>query len=688
MHKFKKLTYIASIAIFSGFFASCNKSEEGTPATTVKVLAIDVNNMDTTVAPGDDFFRFANGTWMKNNPIPAAYSRWGAFNELQDKNNDNLKTIMEKATAAKDAKKGTPDQLIGDLYASGMDSVTINKLGIEPIREELAKIDNIKNIADVQNTIAHYHQIGINPLFAVFASQDEKNSSMVIAQLWQAGLGMGERDYYVLNDARSKELREKYIVHITKMFELVDKNDKAAGEKAKKIMSLETKLANASMTLVEMRDPTKVYNKISLEQLQKLSPKIDWKAYFTNIGLPSPGDLNVGQTNYFTQISKIVSEVPVEDWKLYLKWNLVNSMADYLSDDFVMQNFDFYGKTFSGSKELLPRWKKVLGVANGALSEEVGKLYVKYFFPPEAKEKMLDLVANLRKALSDRIAGLTWMSPETKTKAQEKLAGMKVKIGYPDKWRDYSKLDISRDKYVQNVMNSNKFDFAFTLDKVNKPVDKGEWHMSPQTVNAYYSPNMNEIVFPAAILQPPFFNKDADDAVNYGGIGGVIGHEMTHGFDDQGRLYDKEGNLNDWWTAADAENFKKQTEPLVDQYSKFNVLEDLNVNGSLTLGENIADLGGITVAYVALQKALKDGGKADKIDGLTPEQRFLLSWAQVWRTNIRDEEQKRRLREDVHSPALARVNAVMSNIPMFYEAFNIKTTDKLYRPESERTKIW
>lgn len=674
------------IAALSIGFASCTKQEQAAKSNAVP--ALDPKNMDTTIAPETDFFRYANGNWMKNNPIPAEYSRWGAFNELQETNNENLKTIMESAAKIKNAAKGTPDQLIGDFFASGMDSAKIDQLGAEPIMPELKLIDAAANINDIQNAVAHLHTIGVYPLFGLFSGQDEKNSDMVIAQLWQGGLGMGDRDYYVLDDPRSKDLREKYVIHVGKMFELL-KTDKAVSEaNAKIIMDIETKLAKASMTLLDMRDPNKIYNKMNIEGLSKLSPKFDWKQYFANIGLNEPGEFNVGQVNFFKQLSSILNEVPVENWKIYLKWNVVNSMADYLSSDFVNQNFDFFGKTFSGSEKLLPRWKRVLGTTNSALGEEVGKLYVKQFFPPEAKQKMITLVENLRKALSERIAGLTWMTAPTKEKAQEKLAAMKVKIGYPDKWRDYSKLNISRDNYLANIFNSNKFDFAYTLGKINKPVDRAEWHMTPQTVNAYYSPNSNEIVFPAAILQHPFFNKDADDPINYGGIGAVIGHEMTHGFDDQGRLYDKNGNLNDWWTTEDAENFKKQTQPLIDQYNQYVVIDGLTVNGELTIGENIADLGGITVAYVALQKALNGKKSNDLIDGFTPLQRFLLSWAQVWRSNIRPEEQKRRLREDVHSPAEARVNQIMKNIPMFYEAFKISETAKQYLKPELRAVIW
>ena len=509
---------------------------------------------------------------------------------------------------------------------------------------------------------------------------------MVIAQLAQGGLGLSNRDYYTESDARSIELRQKYVEHVSTMYNLMSGSDGA--KFSKEIMDLETKLAQTSLTLLEQRDPQRMYNKMSITELQKLCPSFNWKKYFTLIGLKNPGDINVSSVKFFTGLNSIFKETSVEIWKEYLRWHLLHEASAYLSSKFVDENFNFYGKTLSGSKKLQPRWKRAVNATNGALGEAVGKIYTEKYFPAEAKTRMVKLVENLRAALKERIYNLTWMSAPTKAKAEEKLKAMKVKIGYPDKWRSYSALNVSRDKsYFENMVEANKFEFKFQISKVGKKVDRSEWGMTPQTVNAYYSPNMNEIVFPAAILQPPFFFLKGDDAINYGAIGGVIGHEMTHGFDDQGKQYDKDGNLNDWWTPEDAKQFEAKTKVLVDQFNKFEIGGD-KVNGELTLGENIADLGGITVAYTALQKALKESKKTDKIDGFTTDQRFLLSWSQVWRTNVRPEETKRRLKEDVHSPAEARVNGLMPNVPLFFKAFDVKPGDILYRPENERAIIW
>lgn len=681
----KKSHIFAAGLMMASLISSCGKSSM---SHSDGIKAIDPKNMDTTISAGDDFFKYANGAWMKSNPIPDEYSRWGAFNILQEDNNKNLRSIMEDA-AKNPGSKGSNKQKIGDMFAAGMDSAAIEKNGLAPIKAELDKIAAIKSTDELAAVIADLHKKGVNPLFGVYSGQDEKNSEMVIFQLAQGGLGMGNRDYYTEQDARSKELRLKYVEFIGKLFELADKNPTTAKSNSEAIMALETKLANTSMTMLEQRDPQKTYNKVDIAKLQKMCPAFNWNAYFNGIGLANPGDINVTSVKFFSGISKIIKETPIEVWKEYLKFNVLNVMADYLPNDYVNLNFDFYGKTFSGSKKIKDRWKRVLETTNSALGEAVGQVYVEKFFPAEAKKKMLVLVENLRKALDERIQNLAWMSAETKVKAKEKLAKMKVKIGYPDKWRDYSGLDVDKSKgFAALVMASNEFEFKYMMSKVGKPVDRGEWHMTPQTVNAYYSPNMNEIVFPAAILQPPFFFKDGDDAVNYGGIGAVIGHEMTHGFDDQGRQYDANGNLNDWWTKEDAENFKKQTQPLVDQFNKFVELDSLYVNGELTLGENIADIGGITVAHVALQKALKESKFNEKIDGFTQDQRFLLSWAQVWRSNIRPEELKRRLKDDVHSPADARVNGVMPNFTPFYQAFDVKPNNKLFRPEAERVVIW
>lgn len=677
------MKYFLAIITLAIFAMSCQKQDQGSA-----FKAIDPKNMDTAVSAGDDFFRFANGTWMKNNPIPDEYSRWGAFNILAEENNDKLKTCVEEVSKVTNAKKNTPEQQIGDFYKAGMDSTALNKAGMAPIKPLLDKIAAIKTPQDLQNMIAELHSYQIFPVFYFYSGQDEKNSNMVIAQLYQGGLGMGNRDYYTLQDAKSQELRTKYVQFINNMFNLTKENSEKNAEYSKVVMDIEMKLAQNSMTLLEQRDPNRIYNKMKLEDLQKLTPNFDWKAYFTATGIPNPGDINIGQPEFMKGFSKMLKEIPLDNWKQYLKWNVVNHLASFLSDDFENENFNFYGKVFAGKVKNLPRWKRVLQTVDGSLGEAVGQIYVKKYFPAEAKQKMLTLVENMRAAFKERIKKLDWMSEPTKQKALEKLAAIKVKVGYPDKWRDYSKLNIVGDNYVQNVLNSNKFEFEFTLSKIGKPVDRAEWGMTPQTVNAYYSPNMNEIVFPAAILQYPFFDVKSDDAVNYGGIGAVICHEMTHGFDDQGRQYTKEGNLQDWWTPEDAAKFTEKTKVLIDQFNKYVELDSLHVNGALTLGENIADLGGITIAYDGLQRALKQNPAPEKTDGLTPTQRFILSWAQVWRQNVRPEEVQKRLRDDVHSPGDARVNGVVPNFDPYYDAFGVKEGNKLYRPKAERAKIW
>ncbi|HNW98005.1 MAG TPA: M13 family metallopeptidase [Bacteroidales bacterium] len=653
-----------------------------------KVPAIDLTNLDQTIKPGADFFKYANGGWLKKNPIPEEYSRYGAFEVLQEKNYNDLKSILEDASKNKNAEKNSNEKKIGNFYASGMDSAKINKDGIAPLNDEFAKIDAIKTKDELTKEVAHLHEIGLGPLFYVYAGQDEKNSEMVIAQLYQGGLGMSDRDYYLEDDARCKEIRSEYEKYVTKIFKLMNDDDKTAKENASTILSLETKIAKASWTRLDLRDPVKGYNKMSVADLQKKCPEIKWDEYFAAIGLKNPGDINVGQPSFFVDLAKIIKNENINVWKTYLRWNLVNGSAGYLSSDFEQASFDFYSKVMSGKTKMQPRWKRVLNATNGALGEAVGQIYVKKYFPPEAKTSMLELVNNLKLSLRDRISVLTWMGAATKEKALAKLDAMNVKIGYPDKWRDYSKLEVTTDSYVMNALNAEKFNFEFQMSKVNKPVDRDEWHMNPQTVNAYYSPNMNEIVFPAAILQPPFFNKDADAAVNYGAIGAVIGHEMTHGFDDQGRQYDKKGNLTDWWTKDDAAKFTKQTSVLIEQYDAFKILDSLHVDGKLTIGENIADVGGVTVALNALKKVMQEKNDTAKIDGFTQEQRFFLSYAAVWRTNIRDKEQMRRLKEDVHSPAIARVNATLRNIPDFYNAFSVSENDALYLAPDKRAKIW
>ncbi|MEI6121985.1 MAG: M13 family metallopeptidase [Bacteroidota bacterium] len=653
-----------------------------------EIPAIAIANLDTTVKPGDDFFRYANGNWLKNNPIPAEYSIYGSFEVLKEENNKQLRSIMEDAVADKNLKAGSIKQKIADFYSSGMDSAAIEKTGMKAIQPELDKIDALKTTDDLIQLLAYFHTSGLSPMFNFFSGQDDKNSNQIIAQLYQGGLGLPDRDYYLSKDKRSQEIRAEYVKHIGNTFELAGIANAQAAKDAEIIMKIETELATVSSTRLELRDPIKNYNMTDLKGLEKIAPKFAWESYFAALGLKATNQINVGQPAFFTGMAKVVKTLPMADWKLYLKWQVLHEASPYLSDAFVKEQFNFYSGVLSGIKEMKPRWKRVLNTTSYSLGEAVGQLYVEKYFPPAAKQRITELVANLKAALKTRIEKLSWMGAATKKEALEKLAKINIKVGYPDKWIDYAALTITKDSYYQNIIAASRFQFTRDLNKIGKPVDRTEWSMTPQTVNAYYSPNMNEIVFPAAILQPPFFFMDGDDAVNYGAIGVVIGHEMTHGFDDQGRLYDKDGNLRDWWTKQDADNFTKQTLVLIDQFNAYKMLDSLHVDGKLTIGENIADMGGLTVAYVALQKVMEGKDKSTKIDGFTPDQRFFLAYAQVWRGNTRDKELMRRLKEDVHSPKEARVNGQVYNIPEFYKAFNIQATDKRYKPENQRPVIW
>ena len=677
-----------SILLVVPFLVALSACNQGQNKQNKKMTeAINPANMDTLVKPGNNFYEYVNGGWIKSHPIPPQYSQYGAFTILYEKNQKELKALVNEISKKKDVKEGSIEQKIRDFYNSGMDTSRIDKLGMTPLEPELKKIAAIKNLEMVQQEIAYLNTIGVHPLFYFYAGPDEKNSTMEIANLYQGGLGLPDVSYYTKDDPASKKLRTEYVNHMARMFELLGDNKTIAGKKAREVLHLETMLAKNSFTRLERRNPEKNYNKMSVARLQKISNNFNWKAYFTNIGLPKPGEINVGQLPFFTAISKIMKETPLSTWKSYLQWNLVNNAAPYLSKKFVQENFNFYGKIMSGQQKMQPRWKRVMRATSGNLGEALGELYVAKYFPPSSKARMLKLVNNLKLAFADRIKKLDWMSDTTKPKALEKLKAMTVKIGYPDKWRDYSKLKVVPDNYFQNIINASKFAFDFNRNKVGKPVDKSEWGMTPQTVNAYYNPSNNEIVFPAGILQPPFFNKDADDAVNYGAIGVVIGHEMTHGFDDQGRKYDKNGNMKNWWTAADARRFKAKTEKLAKLYDHYTVLDSLHVNGQLTMGENIADLGGLNISYDAYLRSL-NGKNPKPIQGFTGTQRFFIAYAQVWRQNIRPKELAKRLKTDVHSPGEARVNIPPFNITAFIKAFNIKPGDKLFIPQKDRAYIW
>jgi len=667
--------------------ACSNESTNNSEVNNMTVKSINPANLDTTVAPGSDFYMYANGNWLKNNPIKEEYSVFGSFHKLDEDNTNMLKELFDNAINSKDAKEGTDIKKIADFYSSGLDTLTIEKLKIEPLIPYFNEISAIKNTKDLINKIAKLHTIQVYPVFYIYGNQDDKNSKMVIGQIMQGGIGLPDRDYYLSTDKQSKILRKEYVKYIVNLLSLSGKYKENEVEKiANNIMKIETQLAKASMTRVEMRDPQKLYHKMNLAELQKLSPDFDWGLYFNLIGKPDIKEINVNQPDFIKEIGKMTNSISINDWKDYLSFHLLNSFAPYLSNDFEKVHFGFYGTILSGKTKMKDRWKRIVEATSGMLGEAVGKIYVEKYFPAESKTRMLELVKNLKATLKEHIQALTWMTPETKVKAVEKLETINLKIGYPDKWRDYSKLIISKQPYVLNVISAENFEFKRKISEIDKPVERAKWDMTPQTVNAYYNPNMNEIVFPAAILQPPFFNKDADDAVNYGGIGAVIGHEMTHGFDDQGCQYDKDGNLKKWWTQQDIDNFKKQTTPLIDAYNNFKFLDSLHINGELTLGENIADFGGVSISLDALKKTLK--GNEEAIDGFTPIQRYYLSFAEIWRQQIRDQELMRRLKEDVHSPARARVNIPVYHSDDFYKAFNVKETDARFVSVDKRIRIW
>ncbi len=648
---------------------------------------IDPKNLDTTVSPCQDFYEFANGGWLKANPIPPEYSRWGSFEELAERNNVQLHQILDDAANNTSAPKGSIEQKVGDFYFSGMDSASIEEQGVKPLAPYFKRIAAINNVEDLESEIARMHAEGTNVVFSFFGDQDAKNSAQVIAQVYQGGLGLPDRDYYLKEDERSKKIRDEYVAHVTKMFSLLGDDEKTAAREAETVMAMETRLAKASMTRVQQRDPNAIYHKMSVKELQSMTPDFSWTKYFDGIHLSDRGDVNVAQPDFVKEVNAMLKTVPVADWKVYLRWHLIHDAAGYLSSPFVNESFRFYGKELNGTKELKPRWKRVLGATDNNLGMALGQLYVAKYFPPEAKTRALEMVHNLIAALREHINDAVWMSDTTKKQALHKLDAFTVKIGYPDKWRDYSSLDIDRGPYVLNAIRASEFDFRRTINKIGKPVDRTEWGMTPPTVNAYYNPMMNEIVFPAGILQPPFFDFQADDAVNYGGMGSVIGHEMTHGFDDEGRQFDAEGNLKDWWTPTDKEQFKERAAQVEKQFDNYNPIDTLHINGKLTLGENIADLGGLNVAYTALETALK-GKPRPLIDGFTPEQRFFLAWAQIWRNNVRPENVRLRLNVDPHSPGEFRAIGPISNMPEFYEAFHCKEGDAMVRAANVRAKIW
>ena len=677
-----KKNYVAVAALALAMMTSCAGQKEAKSTS-----GIDLANMDTTVAAGTDFFRYACGGWNDAHPLTAEYSRYGTFDQLFENSQKQLRELIEGLAAQKNNPAGSAAQKIGDLYNMAMDSVTLNKQGAEPVKAMLGKIAALKDKSEIIPMMTEMAHIGIGTYFHSYVYADPKNSSLNIFQMGQGGINLGEKEYYLDNDSITQNIREQYKVYIGRLFQLAGFTEAEAQQKVADVMEIETAIAKASRSATELRDPEANYHKMSFDELKKTISGIDWDAYVKGLGIQAPAELNVEQVEPIQEVARLMNTLPVSKHVSYLEYNLLDAAASCLSDDFVAARFDFYGKVLSGRQVNQPRWKRAVNSVNGMLGELVGEMYVEKYFPAAAKERMVKLVKNLQTALGERINAQEWMSDSTKVKAQEKLAAFHVKVGYPDKWKDYSKLDIKKDSYWANVCRASEWSFNDMYSRLGKPVDKDEWLMTPQTVNAYYNPSTNEICFPAAILQPPFFNMEADDAANYGAIGVVIGHEMTHGFDDQGRQFDKDGNLTDWWAPGDADRFKERAQVMVDFFNNIEVLPGLHANGELTLGENLADHGGLNVAYLAFQNATKDA-PLGVVDGFTPEQRFFLAYATLWAGNIRDEQIRVYTKSDPHSLGRWRVNGALPHIQAWYDAFHITPSDPLYVAPEKRVNVW
>ena len=683
----KNLTYWIPIAV--GIAVACSV---GTESKEEIHQAINMENIDKSVRPQDDFFMFVNGNWVKNTEIPADHGSWGSFNELREENNKVVLDVLQKAAASDKYAEGTDQRKAADFYAVGMDSSLAESLGIEPISPMLDKVDAIENKDDLLDYLAYQSQVGGSAFFGYSIFPDLMNSDVYASYLSQDGLGLPDKDYYTKTDEKSVELREKYIRHTERMLEMTSIVEGDLAQKSQAIFDLENQLALVSMNRTEMRNIPAMYNPYAVSQLSELTPSVDWTRFLNKLGVTDVDTIIVMQPDFFREMEKIIVENNLDLWKDYLRWNVLNTYAAYLNKEIVDANFDFYGRELSGSTEIRPRWKRVLGSTNGAVGEAIGKLYVDEVFPPEAKETAKEMVDNILTAMGERINNLEWMTDTTKEKALEKLSSFKVKIGYPDKWKDYSSLEVKRDEegasYAGNIMAARKWRYDDRVSKMHEPVDKTEWGMTPQTVNAYYSPLNNEIVFPAAILQPPFFDFKADAPINYGGIGAVIGHEISHGFDDNGSRFDKDGNMINWWTEEDLNNFKARGEQLVAQFNAYEPLDSLFVNGQLTLGENIGDLGGVNLAWDGMQRYFEENGRTETIDGFTPEQRFFMSWGTIWRTKYRDEALRTQVMTNPHSPGMYRANAPLTNVDAFYEAFDVKGGDGMYKKPEERIVIW
>lgn len=650
-----------------------------------KSWGFDTANLDKTCKPCDDFYRFAMGGWMKANPIPPEYSIWGSFSQLADRNQKNVREILEAAAESK-AAEGTNEQKIGDFYSSCMDTTAIDAAGAKPIEPELTLIAAVQTLADLEAETARLHKQGVGVLFRFNSTQDAKDSSQVIGAASQGGLGLPEREYYLKQDEKSQKLREDYVKHVANMFALLGDSADVTAAEAATVVKIETALAAASMKNTDLRDPDKTYHKMTLAELKVLTPGFSWESYFKAVGHPELKEINVGQPDFFKALNAQLTATSIADWKSYLRWHLVNSAAPGLAEKFVNEDFDFRGKTLTGAKEIQPRWKRCVQSTDRNLGEALGQAYVQKYFPPAAKARALEMVHNLLAALRDDLGTLPWMGPETRAQATAKLEAFAVKIGYTDKWRDYTALKIDRRSYAENLVRASEFDFARRLTKIGKPVDRTEWGMTPPTVNAYNNSSMNEIVFPAGIMQPPFYDPNADDAVNYGGMGAVIGHEITHGFDDHGSKFDGKGNLKDWWTPEDLKNFQSRAKCVSDQFDGYVVDGDLHENGKLVLGESIADLGGLAIAYAAYEKSLEGKPRPPDRDGFTPEQRFFLGWAQVWGANERLEYARLMANTNPHPLGRFRANGPLSNMAEFAKAFGCKHGEAMVREQA--CKIW
>ncbi|HEX8136797.1 MAG TPA: M13 family metallopeptidase [Pyrinomonadaceae bacterium] len=679
---------VAVLAHWPGRAAARGTEPQSNPAQAASLPGFDLTSLDRSVPACQDFNQFANGGWIAKNPLPAAYSRWGRFEQLNAGNLEVLHNILEGLVKRKDLPKGSNERKIADFYASCMDEASIERAGLGPLAPELKRIEGIKSIADLEEATARLHRHSVPVIFGFGAAQDFKNSRQVIATVVQGGLGLPDRDYYLKDDERSKQIRDEYVKHMARMFELAGDAPEKAAAAASTVMSIETKLAENSLTRVQRRDPAVIYHKMTMAELKALTPHFNWARYMKAVGLGNLDAINVAMPDFLKAADRLLTTVPVADWKTYLRWHLLNAAAETLSSKFVEEDFRFNKAFLTGAKENFPRWRRCVTSTDRALGEALGQVYVEKTFTPQAKARAQEMVKNLIAALRSDLSTLDWMSDETRKRAIAKLDAFVRKIGFPDTWRSYEALQVSQGPYYNNALNANVFEFTRDLGKIGKPLDRTEWGMTPPTVNAYYNPSMNEIVFPAGILQPPFYDPQADDAFNYGGIGAVIGHEMTHGFDDKGAQFDAEGNLVNWWTAEDLKKFNERTDCVVAQFDAYEVEPGLHQNGKLVVGESVADLGGLTVAYAAYQKSLEGKPRPPDIAGFTPEQRFFLGWAQVWAQSIRPEEARRRVITDPHPLGRFRVNGPLSNMPAFAEAFQCKTGDAMVRPPEKRCQIW